>query len=158
MAVIWLIINLIRNAKGEKGSELLMEELGIKLSEAGSDKKKIYVTTVIRVVVLAAFLFAVSGGGKNFVNMGMLIVSVLIVLGIGLYPLSHLPEKIEFYDNGITYCGKAYLWSDLRSVEWRDHTAGGIFCHTVMATESKVFDVTYLEQVKKQYNKAYLKD
>ncbi len=135
-----------------------MEKLGKKLAQAESNKKKIYIETVIRVVVLVAFLFAVSGGGKNFVNMTMVILSILFVLVIGLYPLIHLPQKMEFYENGIIHNGRVYLWSDMRSVEWRDYTTGGIFQHTVMATESKVFDITYLDCAKKQYNKAYLND
>ena len=135
-----------------------MERLGKKLTEAESNKKKIYTETVIRVVALSAFLFAVSGGGRNFSNITMVILSILIVLVLGLYPLIHLPEKMEFYENGIVHNGIVYLWSDMRSVEWREDTTGGIFHHTSMATESNVFDITYLDRAKKQYNKAYLND
>lgn len=135
-----------------------MEKLGKKLTEAGADKKKIYIETVVRVAVLVAFLFAVSGGGRNFTNITMVVLSILIVFVMGLYPLIHLPEKMEFYENGIVHNGIVYLWSDMRSVEWRDYTTGGFFHHMSMATECKVFDITYLDCAKKQYNKAYLND
>lgn len=134
-----------------------MEKLGKKLGEVVANKKKIYIETAIRLVVLGVFLFFVSGGGKDMKNTTMLVFCIVVVLVIGLYPLIHLPEKMEFYEDGIVHNGIVYLWSDMRSVEWHDYTKG-IFHYTRMATECKVFDITYLDCAKKQYNKAYLND
>ena len=51
-----------------------MEKLGKKLGEVVANKKKIYIETAIRLVVLGVFLFFVSGGGKDMKNTTMFIV------------------------------------------------------------------------------------
>lgn len=135
-----------------------MEKLGKKLGEAVANKKKIYAEAVIRLVVSGVFCFLVSGGGTDMENTTMQVLCIAVVLIIGLYPLIHLPEKLEFYEEGIVHNGIVYLWSDMGSVEWQDYTMGSFLYRMSMATECKDFDITYLDCAKKQYNKAYLND
>lgn len=86
----------------------------------------------------------------------IVLLDVVLTAVISLYPLIHLREYLAFYEYGIVFRKKAYLWSELGAVEWRTHTYGGIFTSVVMATNKRAFQVTYLKQPKKQYNRAYM--
>lgn len=141
-----------------------LEQLGCKLTECGADKKKIALRTGLH-LAFCLLMDIVSLGGisaiRNFAvrppNMGVVILDVVLTAVIGLYPLLHLRDALAFYEYGIVFRKRAYLWSELGSVEWRTHTRGGFFTSVVMATNKRTFQVTYLEQPKKQYNRAYMK-
>lgn len=139
-------------------------QLGNKLTECGADKGKIALRTGLH-MIFCILMDIVSLGGiraiRNFAvcppNMGVVILDAVLTLVIGLYPLIHLRDTLAFYEYGIVFRKKVYLWSELGSVEWRTHTYGGIFTSVVMATNKRAFSVTYLKQPKKQYNRAYMK-
>lgn len=142
----------------------LERQLGRKLSECYADKKKIAVRTGLH-IAFCILMDIMSLGGigaikrfpQEMPDTGIIVVDVLLTVIIGLYPLLHLREYLAFYENGIVFRKKAYLWSELGSVNWRDHVWGGFFHNTVMVTNKKAFQVAYLESPKKQYNRAYMK-
>ena len=68
----------------------------------------------------------------------------------------HLREYLAFYEYGIVYRKRTYLWSELGSARWRDFTYGGFFRRILMDTDRKVFDVTYVTNAKKEFNRAYM--
>lgn len=145
-------------------SEMELErQLGRKLTECHADKKKIALRTGLH-IAFCVLMDIMSLGGINAIRNfsahppsgGVVLMDVLLTLIIGLYPLIHLRDYLAFYENGIVFRKKAYFWSELGSVGWRDHTYGGFFHGIVMATNKKAFQVTYLEQPKKQYNRAYM--
>ncbi len=142
----------------------LERQLGRKLSECFADKKKIAIQTGIH-IVFCILMDIMSLGGihaiKHFPqempNIGIIAFDVILTVIIGLYPLIHLRDYLAFYENGIVFRKKMYLWSELGTVSWRDHIFAGFFHRTVMATNKKAFQVAYLENPKKQYNLAYMK-
>lgn len=143
--------------------ELVTEaQLGVRLTEAVPDKKKIIFYTVCRTAVAIVICLAGSGGiygmGKWFTSLsGILIFTVLwaVFLAIGLFPLVHFRDSLVFYENGICYHGRNYLFSQLGSVSFRDFQSG-LMTHNMMDTDLRNFDVTYLERPKRQYNRAYM--
>lgn len=138
--------------------------LGRKLTECHTDKGKIALRTGLHIVFCILMDIMSLGGIGAIKNFGthppetsLVIMDVVLTLIIGLYPLIHLRDYLAFHENGIVFRKKTYLWSELGSVSWRDHTYGGFFHSTVMATHKKAFQVTYLKTPKKQYNRAYMK-
>lgn len=137
-------------------------QMGMKLTEAGADKSKIFLWTAIRttVAILLSLAGTMSNGGFAwwFASLrGIMILAVLwtIFLTAGLFPLVHLKQYLIFYQYGFCYCGRNYLFSQTGSVHFRDiHT--GLMTHCRMQTEIRSFDVTWIKQAVKQYNRAYL--
>lgn len=142
----------------------LERQLGRKLSECYADKKKIALRTGLHIAFCILMDIMSLGGIKaikqfpqEMPDTNVIVVDVILTVVIGFYPLLHLRDYLAFYENGIIFRKKAYLWSELGSVSWRDHVWGGFFHHTVMATNKKAFQVAYVENPKKQYNIAYMK-
>lgn len=137
-------------------------QLGAKLTEAVPNKLKIALHAVCRTVIAVVICLAGSGGirgmGKWFTGPGSILFFLglwAVFLAIGLYPLVHLKDSLVFYENGICYHGTNYLFSQIGSVGFRDYHSG-LMVHTMMDTDLRTFDVTFLERPKRQYNKAYL--
>lgn len=143
-------------------AKLTEVQLGAKLTEAVPDKPKIFLHTVCRTAIAVVISLAGSGGiqgiEKRFDSLKgilFLLVMWLIFLAIGLYPLAHLKDSLVFYENGICYHGISYLLSDLGSVRFRDFQSG-IMTNSMMDTDLRTFDVTFLDHPKRQYNRAYM--
>lgn len=137
-------------------------QLGTKLAEALPDKGKILLHTVCRTAIAVVISLAGSGGiggmGKWFTSLrGIVIFSILwiIFLAIGLYPLVHFKDSLEFYENGISYKGRRYLLSQLGSIRFRDFQYG-LKTRCMMDTGVRTFDVTFLKQPKREFNRAYM--
>lgn len=146
-----------------QGGVKKVEELGQKLTECPADKVKIAIQVAWRGALCIVFDIMNFGGfaaiaqwGETGPEMSAVIVNLILTLGFGLYPLIHLKEYLAFYEYGIVYRKRAYRWSELGSVSWREHTYGGFFRSILMDTNKRVFDVTYVTNPKKQYNKAYM--
>lgn len=138
-------------------------KLGCKLTECFSDKGKIAFQVSWRTALCLALDIGNFGGiaairrwGETPPQLSAIIVNLALTVGFGLFPLIHLRRYMAFYERGIVYGKRAYLWSELGSAGWRDHTTGGIFHSLIMETNKKNFDVTYLANPKKQYNRAYM--
>lgn len=137
-------------------------QLGAKLAEALPDKGKILLHTACRTALAIIISLAGSGGirgmGKWFASFrGIAIFSVLWIafLAVGLYPLVHFKDSLEFYENGISYKGRRYLLSQLGAISFRDYSYG-LKTSCMMDTDARVFDVTFLERPKRAFNKAYM--
>lgn len=138
-------------------------KLGQKLTECEADKIKIAIQIGWRTALCIVFDIMNFGGFAAIARWGevpprfsAVIVNVVLTAVFGLYPLIHMREYLAFYEYGIVYRRKAYLWSELGSVGWRDHTYGGLFHSVLMDTDRRVFDVTYVANPKRQYNRAYM--
>ncbi|MCI8945464.1 MAG: hypothetical protein HFI91_00180 [Lachnospiraceae bacterium] len=138
-------------------------QLGRKLTECPADKLRIAIQTGWRTIFCILLDISNFGGiaairqwGDVPPEMSTVIVNLVLTVIFGLFPLIHLREYLAFYEYGIIYRKRAYLWSYLGQAEWRDHTYGGIFRSILMATNRKVFNVTYVVNAKKQFNRAYM--
>lgn len=137
-------------------------QLGTRLEQAYPDKMKIALHTVCRTALAIVISLAGSGGIHGieqwFDSAGGIVIFLClwaVFLAIGLFPLVHLRDSLVFYENGICYHGRNYLFSQLGPVRFRD-SKSGIITHCMMDTDLRTFDVTFLERPKRQFNKAYL--
>lgn len=136
--------------------------LGNKLSEAPCNKGKVAFNVTWRLALCLLCMFAAIGGvsgvsrwsetGPNWWELIFLGIPTLI---FGLWPLIHLRDNLEFYENGIVYHKKTYTLKELGEISW--HNSGNAFTSTYMRTNVKGFNVTYLVHPKKAYNQAYMK-
>lgn len=139
-------------------------QLGAQLTQAPLDKSKIILHTVCRTAIAVFLCIACPGGiqgiGSMFADIkGIIILLILwaITLAIGLFPLIHLKDSLVFYENGICYHGVNYLHTQLGPIRFRDFRGGiNIIVHTMMDTDLRTFDVTYLKRPKYYYNQAYM--
>ena len=154
-----------RIVKVQEGGDAVETEksLGRKLTECGSNKVRIAVQTTWRTVFCILLDIMSWGGiaairrwGETPPDMRLILLDLILTVCFGLFPLIHLREYLAFYENGIVYRKKAYLWSELGSVGWHERTYGALFHSTYMTTGKRKFNVTYVTKAKKQYNKAYL--
>lgn len=137
--------------------------LGRKLTECRADKVKIAIQAGWR-TAFCLILDITNLGGISAIqrwnetppDIAIIILDLILTIVFGLFPLIHLREYLAFYENGIIYRKRPYFWSELGSAGWRNHTMGGIFNSTLMDTDIKVFNVTYVKNPKKQYNRAYM--
>lgn len=140
------------------------EQLGRKLAECPVDLVKIGIQVGWRTgfcILLDIMNFggiaAIRQWGEVPPTMGMIIVNLVLTIGFGFYPLIHLREYLAFYEYGIKYRKGIYFWSDLGQAGWRNHNmGGGLFRSVLMDTNRKVFDVTYVKNPRKQFNRAYM--
>ena len=140
-------------------SELL---LGNKLSEAPRNNGKILFNVAWRTALCLLCDFAAIGGAGGIARLKAegptpwdLIFSIGLIVVFGLFPLIHLRDSLEFYENGIVFSGKTYYLKDLGEVRW--HNSSNVISSTYMKTNVKSFNVTYLIHPKKAYNQAYMK-
>lgn len=138
-------------------------KLGRMLAECPADKVRIAVQTgwrtafcILMDIMNFGGIAAIRQWGDIPPEMGTVVFNLIVTAAFGFYPLIHLREYLAFYEYGIIYRKKAYFWSDLGQVGWRDHTYGGLFHSILMDTNRKVFDVTYVTNAKKQFNRAYM--
>lgn len=140
-------------------SELM---LGNKLSEAPRNNGKIAFNVAWRTALCLLCSFAAIGGMNGIARWKVegprlwdIIFCVGMIVFFGLFPLIHLRDKLEFYENGIVFGKKTYTLKELGDISWRN--SSNVIDSTYMRTNVKSFNVTYLVHPKKAYNQAYLK-
>ncbi len=137
---------------------------GRKLAEADANKRKIYLTALVRTVVTGLVFLACGGGVSGLSEYAsdvsgivfLIIMFVVIAGGIGFYTLRHLTERMEFCEYGICWKGRFYSFSDLGNIGWRSVTQAGFFSRDRIDTARGSFDVSYLDKPRKAYNQAYM--
>ena len=138
-------------------------KLGRMLAECPADKLKIVIQAGWRTAFCILLDIMNFGGIAAIRNWGevppsgsTIVVNLVLTVVFGFYPLIHLREYLAFYEYGIVYRKRTYYWSDLGQAGWRDHTYGGFFRSILMDTNRRVFDVTYVQNAKRQFNRAYM--
>ena len=136
--------------------------LGRKLSEAPRNDGKIAFNVAWRTALCILCDFAAVGGVSGIERWKVegptlwdIIFCVGLIVIFGLFPLIHLRDKLEFYENGIVFGNKTYTLNELGDISW--HNSGNVINSTYMRTKVKGFNVTYLKYPKKAYNQAYMK-
>lgn len=136
-------------------------DLGEKLTITGTDKKKIFWHVLLRLVFV---LIIVLAGIRSNPPAGLpvsflaILIAGLIILAVVLwivYPLFHIKDYVAFYENGIDFCGKKFEFSELGEITFLTVKSACVFTKIYMQTDMKDFNITYIEQVKKCFNRAY---
>lgn len=136
-------------------------ELGRKLTEARCNKLFIYAKLGIRIGVAAVIVFSGvrSYSGDGPVNLWAGIICALIAIAallFVLWPATHFKDYVEFYEYGICYCGQRWTFEQLGNLSFTEYKSrASFFTDIYMDGRGKRFDVTYIKDAKKQYNRAY---
>lgn len=138
----------------------MSEELGRKLTEAHCNKALIYTKLGIRIGFAALIVFYVvrrTPGGPANIMAGIILALIgLVGLAFVLWPATHFKDYVEFYEYGICYCGQRWTFERLGNLSFREYKSNAsFFTNIYMDGKGKRFDVTYIKDAKKQYNRAY---
>ncbi|MDE6203664.1 MAG: hypothetical protein K2O16_10160 [Lachnospiraceae bacterium] len=135
--------------------------MGQKLAQAHADKGKILFHTAIRltlagIIVLAGIRGNPPGKPVSFAAGLLAAVIALIALIWVLFPLIHLRDCLEFYETGIVIGKQSWTREKLGEISFMDVKNNySLFGQTYMCTEVRRFNVTYIKEAKKNFNRAY---
>lgn len=136
--------------------------MGRKLTEAHANIGKIALRTSLRVLLSGVVILAGVRGnppqGKP-VSFWAGFLVVLIALGVAawvFFPLVHCKDCVLFYENGIMAGGRMWTLDELGEISFTDVKSNySIFTRTYMCTSVRKFDMTYIKDGKKNFNRAY---
>ena len=150
--------------KGKDRQVQKEKELGRKLTEAHANMGKIALRTILRVLLAGVVIIAgVRGnppqGGPVSVLAGLLASCVALCAAVWVFfPLIHCRDFMEFYENGIVICKRKWTLDELGEITFMDARSNrSAFTRTYMCTDVRNFDITYIKDGKKSFNRAYLK-
>ena len=136
--------------------------LGRKLTKAGPNMGKIAFHTGIRVLLAGVVIVAgVRGNPVQGKPVSVLagFLAALFVLGAALwvfFPLFHCRDYLVFYERGIDIKGRKWTLEKLGEISFMEAKYSySLFGRTYLCTEVQNFDVTYIKDGKKNFNRAY---
>ncbi len=136
--------------------------MGQKLAQAQANIGKILFQSAIRFTLVGVIVLAGIRGnpprGKP-VSFGALLVAALIAL-IALiwilFPFFHWKDCLEFYETGIRIGRQFWTLEKLGEISFMDVKNNySLWGRTYMCTQVRRFNVTYIKDAKKNFNRAY---
>lgn len=138
------------------------KNLGKKLTTARANQTKIFLRLFIRALLTGVIILAGVRGNppkENAVNvLSALFVLLMMFIAAAwvFFPLIHCKEYIIFYENGIEICQRKWTLDEIGKISFMEAKSNySLFARTYMCTDIRKFDVTYIKEVKKNYNRAY---
>lgn len=136
--------------------------IGRKLTEAHANIGKIVLRTSLRVLLAGVIILAGMRGnppqGKPVSFLAGFLVA-LIAFGAAIwvfFPLIHWKDCVLFYENGIVAGGRKWTLDELGEISFMDIKSNySAFTRTYMYTAVRKFDMTYIKDGKKNFNRAY---
>ncbi len=170
-AVLFIIIrNFLKLTKKEKSilengvkhsikDKEYFQKLGELRTCVKAKKVKILLVTFFHVLVLvyAVGLWALLAAKISGVFDTTAIILLIPALLLGLLPLRHLGDYIEYYSNGFVYCGYAYLYQKVGGISFNGINSNRTLTRTRMLVDGDTLDVSYLKDVKRKYFETYFK-
>lgn len=131
--------------------------LGRRLGEAKTDWGRLGLSMLIRVatIALATFIIWRQGGiDSMFVMAAVAIIYAIIIL----FPLPHCRDSMEFYENGITYKGKPYLFQSTRATFTTSSGTGYFLASTYLYLTGmpKGLNVSYIKNAQEEFTRFYV--
>lgn len=132
--------------------------LGRRLGEAGLDVQRLALAMLIRVVVLAlaAFIWWRRGDLEIATVTGKLLLVICLIFF--LYPLRYCKDSMQFYENGIVYKGKQYIFQSNKAT-WRKRSGTGYFLSGLRLYLDGIpngIEVGFIKDAKKLFTQFYL--
>ncbi len=165
--IIWNFLKLTRREKsilknGVKHSrkeEEYFQKLGELRTCVKAKKVKILLVTFFQVSVL---VYAVGGWAllaakKSGVFDTTAVILVILALLLGLLPLRHLGDSIEYYSNGFVYCGYVYLYQKVGGISFKGINSDRALTGCRMLVNGDTLDGSYLKDAKRKYYETYFK-
>lgn len=132
--------------------------LGRLLGEAGLDIRRLALDIFIRAVVLAVAAFVWWRRGDleiaTATGKAVLVICFLFLL----YPLRHCKDSMQFYENGIVYKGKDYIFQTDKAT-WSKSSGTGYFLSGLrlyLVGIPNGADVSFIKDAKKLFTQFYL--
>ncbi len=137
--------------------------IGRKLTEAHANMGKIILRTTLRILLAGVITLAGIRGnppnGKpvNFVA-GLLVTLMILAAAVWVFfPLLHCKDHIVFYENAIIFGQKIWPLKELGEISFMEAKSNrSFFARVYMCTDIKNFNITYIKDAKKNFNRAYL--
>lgn len=139
------------------------EEAVLKLGEfrtcVKANKVKIFlitffhVLTLVNLVGLYAFMLVKKTGVLDMTAIVLMMLTVLL----GLLPLRHLGDSVDFYANGFIYCGYVYLYQKVGDIFFAEDHCPRYLTGTLMLVNGDTLDGSYLKGAKRKYCETYFK-
>ena len=132
--------------------------LGRRLGEAGLDVQRLALALFIRVVLLAvaAFVWWRSGDFEISSITGKAVIVICLIFF--LYPLRHCKDSMQFYENGIVFNGRDYIFKTNKATWSKSSGTGyllsGIRLHLVGMSDGA--NVSYIKDAQKLFTQFYL--
>lgn len=132
--------------------------LGRRLGEAGLDVQRLALAIFIRVVILAlaAFIWWRRGDLEIATVTGKVVLVICLIFL--LYPLRHCKDSMQFYENGIVYKGKDYIFQTDKAT-WSKSSGTGYFLSGLrlyLVGMPNGADVSFIKDAKKLFTQFYL--
>ena len=138
--------------------------MGRKLAEAHVNMGKILFHTGVRVALAGVVVFAGIRGnppkGAPASLIAGLVAALIALLALGwvFFPLVHWGDHLTFYEAGIIVGRQPWALEKLGEISFMDVKNNySLFGQTYMCTQARRFNVTYIKDAKKNYNRAYFK-
>lgn len=130
--------------------------LGNILTQIFVDKKGIMRQVVICIAVglVPASLFCYYKSLQGYLA-GSVIFAYAAAVMFGLYPLSGSREYIIFYENGMNYCGEAFLYEESGYPEFQVFPRKNGKVTVLLKLKSRIFNVSGMEDFIQKYKRAY---
>lgn len=132
--------------------------LGRRLGEAGLDVQRLALAMFIRVVILAAAAFIWWRRGdfeiSTITGKAVLVICLIFLL----FPLRHCKDSMQFYENGIVYKGKNYIFQTDKAT-WSKSNGTGYFLSGLrlyLVGIPNGADVSFIKDAKKLFTQFYL--
>ena len=138
------------------------QNIGKKLTEAHANVGKIIFRFMLRfllagIIVLAGVRSNPPQGPPSSVLAACLVGLIVLVAVLWVFfPLIHCRDMIAFHENGIVICKKTWMLTELGQISFMETKSNySLFARTYMCTEVRNFDITYIKNGKKNFNRAY---
>ncbi len=165
--IVWNFLKLTKREKsilknGVKHSrkeEEYFQKLGELRTCVKAKKVKILLVTFFHVLALvyAVGVWALFVAKKSGVFDTTAIILVILAFLLGILPLRHLGDSIEYYSNGFVYCGYVYLYQKVGGISFKGINSNRTLTGTRMLVNGDTLDGSYLKDVKRKYYETYFK-
>ncbi len=145
--------------KHSRKEEEYFQKLGELRTCVKAEKVKILLVTFFHVLVLvyAVGIWALIAAKKSGVFDTTAIILVIPALLLGLLPLRHMGDSIEYYSNGFVYCGYVYLYQKVGGISFKGINGARTLTGLRMFVNGDTLDGSYLKDAKRKYYETYFK-
>lgn len=170
IALIIMIYNFIKLSRKEKAlikqsirhpvkDKTFYNKLGKIYTETGASRVKIVMVSLLHTLILvyAVGMIALLTARRNGKELGAdAIVLLILAVVLGLRPLRHWNEYIQYYEKGFCFSGYIYLYQEVGEPEFTNVEGFNMIGGLLMRVKGDCIDLSYLKNAKKKYVKAYM--
>ncbi|MBQ2803637.1 MAG: hypothetical protein IJF07_07040 [Lachnospiraceae bacterium] len=150
---------LISGVKHSGKDEDAVRRLGELRTRVKANKVKVLLITIFQVLILvyAVGLWALMVAKKTGVIDTTAIILMVMAVLLGLLPLRHLGDSIEYYANGFIYCGDIYLYEKVGGIFFKSEHGPNTLTGILMSVNGEMLDGSYLKEPGRKYYETYFK-